>query len=106
MEKPSDSPASTKEQEAMIMRHCGVLGLSALVLAFPYEVPAFMPQILMRLASYQNDRDVTIQTTVRRTLMEFWRTHRDMWSIVHKQRFTEDELSTLIDIMISPSYYV
>ena len=39
----------------LIQRHAGVLGLSAYVQAYPYEVPEFMPQILMDLSEHVND---------------------------------------------------
>lgn len=41
--------------EALIKRHAGVLGLSALVEAYPYDVPDFMPQVLMDLSNHVND---------------------------------------------------
>ena len=41
--------------EALLRRHAGVLGLGALVLAFPYEVPEFMPKLLMTLSNHVND---------------------------------------------------
>lgn len=41
--------------EALIKRHAGVLGLSAFVEAYPYDVPEFMPQILMDLSNHVND---------------------------------------------------
>ena len=39
----------------LIQRHAGVLGLSAYVEAYPYDVPEFMPQILMDLSEHVND---------------------------------------------------
>ena len=39
----------------LIKRHAGVLGLSAFVQAYPYDVPEFMPQILMDLSNHVND---------------------------------------------------
>ena len=41
--------------ERMVQRHAGVLGLSACVLAFPYDVPEFVPQILMDLSDHLGD---------------------------------------------------
>ena len=41
--------------ERVIKRHAGVLGLSACVLAFPYDVPEFIPQILMGLSDHLGD---------------------------------------------------
>lgn len=36
-------------------RHAGVLGLSACVLSSPYDVPTWMPQLLMDLSAHLND---------------------------------------------------
>ena len=41
--------------DALIKRHAGVLGLSAFVQAYPYDVPDFMPQILMDLSNHVDD---------------------------------------------------
>ena len=41
--------------ELVIRRHSGVIGLSACILAFPYQVPDFMPKLLMLLSEHVND---------------------------------------------------
>ena len=47
-----------------------------------------------------------IQTTVKRTLSKFKRTHQDSWH-EHKAAFTEDQISQLTDLLTtSPNYYV
>ncbi len=38
-----------------MQRHAGVLGLSACILSSPYDVPTWMPQILMDLSAHLND---------------------------------------------------
>lgn len=53
--------------EALIKRHAGVLGLSAFVEAYPYDVPEFMPQILMDLSNHVNDPQ-PIQVSYRCTM--------------------------------------
>ena len=40
---------------ALIMRHAGVLGLCAFVDAYPYDVPEFLPDILVSLGDHLND---------------------------------------------------
>ncbi|XP_061166090.1 proteasome activator complex subunit 4-like [Saccostrea echinata] len=89
--------------EALIKRRAGVLGLSALVEAYPYNVPEFMPQILMDLSIHVNDPQ-PIQMTVKKTLSNFRRTHHDNWHD-HKQMFTDGQLVILTDILVSPTYY-
>lgn len=39
----------------LVRRHAGVLGLSACILSSPYDVPLWMPQILMDLSDHLND---------------------------------------------------
>ncbi|XP_076463728.1 proteasome activator complex subunit 4B-like [Babylonia areolata] len=89
--------------EKLIKRHAGVLGLSACVQAHPYDVPDFIPQVLMDLSIHVNDPQ-PIQMTVKKTLSDFRRTHHDNWHD-HKQMFTDDQLVVLTDLLISPNYY-
>lgn len=44
------------------------------------------------------------KATIRKTFSDFRRTHSDTW---HEDitKFTEDQLSLLSDMLISPSYY-
>ncbi|KAI8578771.1 hypothetical protein K450DRAFT_245430 [Umbelopsis ramanniana AG] len=90
-------------QEALLKKHAGVLGLSSLVDAFPYEVPKWMPEVLVQLAGCISE-PAAIQSTVRKTFSDFRRTHTDTW---HEDmlQFDEDQLSLLTDMLISPSYY-
>ncbi|CAL8307031.1 unnamed protein product [Boreogadus saida] len=92
-------PASTE----LVRRHAGVLGLSALVLSSPYGVPHWMPQVLMELSDHLNDPQ-PIEMTVKKTLSEFRRTHHDNWQ-QHRQRFTDDQLLVLTNLLVSPCYY-
>ena len=44
------------------------------------------------------------QGTVKKVMSEFRRTHHDSWT-EHKQKFTDDQLAVLTDLLVSPSYY-
>ncbi|KAI8644413.1 hypothetical protein BD408DRAFT_340596 [Parasitella parasitica] len=90
--------------DAVLQKHAGVLGISCLVSAFPYEVPEWMPVILCQLADCMSDPAAEIQGTIRKTFSDFRRTHSDTW---HEDmlKFDEDQLSILSDMLISPSYY-
>jgi proteasome activator subunit 4 len=85
-------------------RHSSVLGLSSLILAYPYSIPQKVVPVLVRLASLVSDPN-PIGETVKSTFREFKRTHQDSWNEV-KRQFTEDELYVITDLLISPSYYV
>lgn len=50
--------AHSKDQ---IQGHAGVLGLSAIVLAFPYSVPEFLPGVLMTICRFATDKSATIR---------------------------------------------
>ena len=41
--------------EAIVVQHSAVLGLCAFVNAFPYDVPEFVPDILMTLSDHLHD---------------------------------------------------
>ncbi|KAJ8044540.1 Proteasome activator complex subunit 4 [Holothuria leucospilota] len=96
-------PVDGAFNDAIVQRHAGILGLSACVQAFPYDVPDWMPQILMDLTDHLHDPQ-PIEMTVRKTLSDFRRTHHDNWH-EHKQQFTDDQLVVLTDLLVSPCYY-
>uniref|UniRef100_A0AAF5CRS7 Peptidyl-prolyl cis-trans isomerase n=2 Tax=Strongyloides stercoralis TaxID=6248 RepID=A0AAF5CRS7_STRER len=85
-------------------RHAGVLALSSVVLAYPYDVPEIMPDILMHLARMVGDEQ-HISRAVKKTFSEFKRTHWDNW-VEHKECFNENQLLVLNDLLVSPTYYV
>ena len=55
-----------------VVRHAGVLGLSALVSLTPYHVEDWTPNVLTHLASHISDPS-PIKDTVKNTFAEFWR---------------------------------
>ncbi|KAJ1987545.1 Proteasome activator BLM10 [Coemansia spiralis] len=87
----------------ILTRHAGVLGLSCLVLAFPYTIPDWMPEVLVQLSECIDDPN-PIQATVQRTFAEFRRTHMDTWH-EDRKKFTSDQLEILTDMLVSPCYY-
>ncbi|KAM5165243.1 proteasome activator complex subunit 4 [Mantella aurantiaca] len=97
------APVDTIPSADLVKRHAGVLGLSACILSSPYDVPTWMPQLLMDLSAHLNDPQ-PIEMTVKKTLSNFRRTHHDNWQ-EHKQQFTDDQLVVLTDLLVSPCYY-
>ncbi|XP_031434367.1 proteasome activator complex subunit 4A isoform X3 [Clupea harengus] len=97
------SAVDTIPSADLVHRHAGVLGLSACILSSPYDVPTWMPQLLMDLSVHLNDTQ-PIEMTVKKTLSNFRRTHHDNWQ-EHKQQFTDDQLVVLTDLLVSPCYY-
>ena len=49
------SSAPNENAHALRQRHAGILGLSACILAFPYEVPEWMPQMLLEVGEHLHD---------------------------------------------------
>ncbi|KAJ1865957.1 Proteasome activator BLM10 [Coemansia sp. RSA 989] len=98
---PPKDPAAYNR--LVLTRHAGVLGLSCLVLAFPYTVPDWMPEVLVLLAECIDDPN-PIQSTVQRTFSEFRRTHMDAWH-EDRKKFSSDQLEILTDMLVSPCYY-
>ncbi|KAI1320115.1 hypothetical protein EDD11_002087 [Mortierella claussenii] len=89
--------------DALVRRHAGVLGLSSLLEAFPYDVPKWMPEVMVFLSGYFSDPP-PVSTTVKKVFGDFKRTHQDTWHEDQK-RFSHEELEVLSDMLISPSYY-
>ncbi|GAA6053733.1 hypothetical protein JCM3770_003189 [Rhodotorula araucariae] len=91
-------------QEALIAAHSAVLGISSLVKAFPYEVPPFIPSILIECMSKHAASPPPLSTTVKATLADFKRSHQDSWETDQKA-FTPEQLADLHDLLTGSSYY-
>jgi hypothetical protein len=93
----------TTDKQAMAEFHSGILGLCAIIEAYPYDVPKFVPDILIELEKHLHDPQ-PVPKTIKKTLQEFKRTHQDNWT-EHKLKFTEDQLIIMTDLLVSPNYY-
>ncbi|OWZ22781.1 hypothetical protein PHMEG_0002453 [Phytophthora megakarya] len=96
-----------KKLEAKMME--SVLSLSAIVLAFPHDVPPFVPPIFEELGRflYMKRSSNTIsflEKDVKETLLEFKRTHQDNW-LETKAQFSQAQLDVIEDVAIAPSYF-
>jgi hypothetical protein len=93
--------------EAVMVR--SVLGMCAIVLAFPHTLPPFVPCMFEELGKflYLKNRSVTVsylEKAVKETLLEFKRTHQDYW-LETKSKFSPAQLNVIEDVSISPGYY-
>eukprot|EP00118_Oscarella_pearsei_P016562 m.158842 g.158842 ORF g.158842 m.158842 type:complete len:609 (+) comp38755_c0_seq1:692-2518(+) len=102
--KLSKGKEKKSQGAALVKRHGGVLGLCACVNAFPQSIPEPIPDVLMTLANHVHD-PVPIQETAKKTVANFKDNHRDDWDF-HRKHFTEEQLTTLSGLLISPNYYV
>lgn len=56
-----------------------MLGLCAVVNSCPYDIPPYLPDILMLLGDHLHDPQ-PIPATVKRAFQDFKRTHQDNWT--------------------------
>lgn len=78
--------------DAVVRLHSGILGCVALVNAFPYEVPAWMPSLLVDTLCQHTDAPPPVNTTIKNCARDFKRTHQDNWTEQSKA-FTSDQLA-------------
>ena len=93
----------TKKGKPLHERHAGVLALVALVQLAPYDVPAWLPEVIELLASFHNDPQ-PIKGAVSQAFADFKRTHQDNWAR-HRERFTSDQQDLISDMLVMPSFY-
>ena len=101
--KGLDAAAREGRQKAVAKRHGGVLGLGALVLSQPYDVPEWLPNTLVSLAPNTQD-PMPVGASAKKIFQEFRRTHRDEWHIF-KNKFDEEQLDIINDCTESLSYF-
>lgn len=87
---------TSNSQVTLIKRHSAVLGLSALVTAFPYDTPpSWLPPVLAQLARC-SDNPHPIAASIKRVLASFKKTHNDTWH-ADQRAFTQEELEDLAE---------
>ncbi len=80
----SDTPVDMQRQ--VIRRHAAVLGLGALIEAFPYATPppAWMPDVLTHLATRTAHDPGVVGNATKSILAEFKKTRQDTWIVDQK----------------------
>lgn len=92
-------------------RLAAVQALAAAVIAFPYDVPAHVPDALVLLAKHSNlaasslRHAAPIRETVKSTFSEFKRTHAETWDFI-RPLFTTDQLDAFADVLTTGDYLV
>jgi hypothetical protein len=100
--------AKLAEEETKIRkRQCkGVLGLSAMVLAFPQTIPAVVPKALTEMAAHLHLSDpggganasfTLSKAVVQQAFADFRRSHQDGWEEEFRGCFTREQLEELDD---------
>jgi proteasome activator subunit 4 len=84
---PKDEKAKQEwkhqQNEMREKAHFAVLGLSAIIRAYPYDVPDFLPPILVQLTNYFYRKNVgqQVTNTVKKTFGDFMKYHKDTWHL-------------------------
>lgn len=83
-----------------IIRHAAVLGLGALVQAFPYQSPPpkWLPEVLATLAVKAASDPGMVGKSVKTALSEFKKTRQDTWHVDMKA-FTPEQLEDLEGVL-------
>ena len=87
------------------LRHAPVLGLKAFVLSTPYDVPRWLPDVLMALVGVASEPQ-PIKTTVTRSLGEFRRTHEEAGLQECRDFFDSDQWEAIQGVSSTVSYFV
>ncbi|KAB8204747.1 hypothetical protein BDV34DRAFT_196955 [Aspergillus parasiticus] len=100
---PISSGAGTPTPEharLIITRHGAVLGLGALIQAFPYNSPppTWMPEALATLSVRAANDPGVVGSSVKSIISEFKKTRQDTWHIDAKA-FTPDQLEDLSGVL-------
>ncbi|TVY46283.1 Proteasome activator complex subunit 4A [Lachnellula occidentalis] len=98
--KKSGTSTPINSNQQVIRRHAAVLGLGALVNAFPYATPPpeWMPEILAMLASRAANDAGAIGKTVKTILADFKKTRQDTW-VTDQKYFTPEQLEDLEGVL-------
>jgi proteasome activator subunit 4 len=94
------STPTPEHTRLIIVRHAAVLGLGALVQAFPYASPPpyWMPDALTTLSTKAAHDPGIVGQSVKSIISEFKKTRQDTWHIDAKA-FTQDQLEDLSGVL-------
>ena len=87
------------------VRHGAALALQALVLSSPYDVPLWLPDILMALVRLASE-PAPIRGTVTKALGEFRRTHEEGSLVEMREALTAEQWEAIRDVAVPASYFV
>ncbi|KAK3316013.1 hypothetical protein B0H66DRAFT_560113 [Apodospora peruviana] len=94
----TDTPIDVHKQ--VVRRHAAVLGLGALIEAFPYATPPprWMPEVLAHLATHTASDPGVVGKATKSILSEFKKTRQDSWGVDQKY-FTSEQLEDLEGVL-------
>ncbi|WIA33391.1 hypothetical protein OEZ86_006527 [Tetradesmus obliquus] len=83
-----------------------VQGLKAFVLSSPYDVPGWMPEVLLALVAAANSRNPLVRRDASKALSEFKRTHEEDALEQLRALLGEERWEALAQVTSSASYFV
>ncbi len=98
----ANGAGESKAEHSLQVRHGAVLGLRALAMSSPYEIPKWLPGILMSLVRVGTEKGV-VGRTVTECLSDFRRTHESL--DVVKSKLSEEEWEAIRDVAVGGSSY-
>jgi hypothetical protein len=69
--------------------------LAAIVLARPYDLPAFTPAVLASLLRHRHVGNDTVRSIVQRVVQDFRTSHQDRWEQDLRAKFSAEQLEDL-----------
>jgi len=101
----TDTPVNVQQQ--IVRRHAAVLGLGALVEAFPYATPPppWMPEVLATLARRAASDPGVVGKATKSILSEFKKTRQDSWSVDQKVSSLRQAHLLYADMLIYCQYF-
>ncbi|KAI3424360.1 hypothetical protein D9Q98_009913 [Chlorella vulgaris] len=90
---------------SLAQRHAVVLGLKAFVLSTPYDVPGWLPDVLMALVRLAPEPP-PLRTSVTKTLSEFRRTHEEAGLSEVRELLSAEQWEAIRDVASPASYFV
>ncbi|MCJ1320776.1 hypothetical protein MMC15_006117 [Xylographa vitiligo] len=99
------STPTPEHTKLVLTRHAAVLGLGALVQAFPYTSPppAWIPGVLTTLANKANSDQGMVGKSVKSILADFKKTRQDTWHMDIKA-FSSEQVEDLEGVLVK-SYF-
>ena len=92
-----------KEGDA-VRKHACVLGLKAFVMSHPYDIPSWMPEVLVAMIPAAHDKH-PIKTTVTKTLGDFRTTHENESHESLRLAFDEETWESMQAVGSQASYF-
>ncbi|KAL6772361.1 hypothetical protein ACKKBG_A29920 [Auxenochlorella protothecoides x Auxenochlorella symbiontica] len=102
---PLPGTAAAAPGPSLARRHAAVQGLRAFVLSSPYDVPAWLPGVLMALVRLAGE-PAPIRVTVTKTLAEFRRTHEEAGLSEVRDQLTSEQWEAIRDVAHPAPYFV